>query len=240
MTFRKLALYVLLPLFLLLLLLTAGSICAAMLLDQMPITSKLASSLDFTPMMTGMRSVNRSIYSALRQPAGKEEVLELTEREFNALLTGTAGNPFAASLVRIRLPDEMKKGRLVLENGVFSFFYPYDIQRDTPFGRFINIRCRFRLSIRDGELEIRVLSCKAGAFTVPEAKVQSMIGKKLRERYSGTPAERIVRAGIVSLTMKEEKAVLRYRPYELIEAADREYSSGGRSRIRETLRRLVR
>ena len=240
MTFRKLVFYVLLPLFLLLLLLTAGSVCAAMLLDEMPITSKLASSLDFTPMMTGMRSVNRSIYSALRQPPGKEEVLELTEREFNALLAGTAGNPFAASLVRIRLPDEVKNGRLVLEDGVFNFFYPYDIQRDTPFGRYINIRCRFRLSIRNGEPEIRILSCKAGTLPVSEARVQSIIGKKMREQYSGTPAERIVRAGIVSLTMEEEKAVLRYRPYELIEAADWEFNSDGQPRIRETLRRLVR
>ena len=67
-----------------------------------------------------------------------------------------------------------------------------------------------------------------------------MIGKKMREQYSGTPAERIVRAGIVSLTMEEEKAVLRYRPYELIEAADRDFNSDGQPRIRETLRRLVR
>ncbi len=240
MTFRKLVLYVFLPLFLAVILLTIGSILAAMLLDESPITAQIPSSLDFTPMMTGMRTVNQSLYSALSQPPGKEQILELTEREFNALIAGSVNNPFAASLINVRLPDELKNGRLELESGVFTLLYPYDIQMDTPFGRFINIRCKFQLEIQRGVPVIRILSCKAGAFSIPGSKVQKTVEQKMEERYFGKSADKIIREGVVSLKMINEKAILRYRPYELIETADRIYNPDGSRRIRQTIRRMVR
>lgn len=238
MTFRKLVFYVLLPLFGIVLLLTVCSIFAAMLLDESPITTQIPASQDFIPMMTAMRTINANIRSAVQQGPGGEQTLELTEREFNALISGTLGNPFTASFLRI--PEEMKRGRLELENGVFRFLYPHDIGRDTPFGRFLNFRCRFRMEIENGILAIRILECKAGAFSVPVSKVQAFVEKKLKESYFGTPAEQVVREGVIRLKAEKEKALLLYRPFELIEAADRVCSPDGSRKIRKTLQKIAR
>lgn len=238
MSVRKLVLYILLPLFAVVLLLTACSVVAVMLLDESPITAQIATSPDFIPMMTGMRTIQENIRSAVKQGPGTERTLELTEREFNALLAGSIGNPFTASFLRI--PEEMKRGRLELENGIFIFLYPYDIGRDTPFGRFLNLRCRFRFSIDGGRATVTVLECKAGAFSVPRGRVQEFVERKMKECYFRKPVEQVVREGVVSWRTERERAILCYRPFELIEAADRVWNPDGSRKIRRTLEKIAR
>ncbi len=232
---RKLFLCVLLPLFLLFLFLAGVSFCAAKLIDETAITSRNPAPLDFMSTMTAMQSLNRSIQQAAHQPAGSETVLELTEPEMNALLS----NSSMLSATAAQAPQELKNSRLELSKGVFTLLYPYDLGGNTPFGRFINLRIRFYAEVVNGELNVRIVSCHAGAFPLPRAAVQNVLEKQLDKEYRGSPAEKVVRAGVASLKTEKGKFILRVRPYELIQAADRQFS-GGNPRIRKTLERIAR
>ena len=229
MKLRKLFLCVLLPLFVLFLFLAGVTFCAAKLIDETAVTSQNPAPLDFMSTMTAMQSLNRSVQEAARKPAGSETVLELTEAEVNAMLSATA----------TQAPQELKNCRLELSKGIFTLLYPYDLGRNTPFGRFINLRIRFYAEVTNGELNVQIVSCHAGAFPVPRTAVQNVLEKQLDKEYRGSSAEKAVRAGVISLKTEKGKFILRVRPYELIQTADREFSNGT-PRIRKTLERIAR
>ena len=154
MKLRKLFLCVLLPLFVLFLFLAGVTFCAAKLIDETAVTSQNPAPLDFMSTMTAMQSLNRSVQEAARKPAGSETVLELTEAEVNALLANTS----MLSATATQAPQELKNCRLELSKGIFTLLYPYDLGRNTPFGRFINLRIRHLfISVKIGNLGILLL-----------------------------------------------------------------------------------
>ncbi len=234
MKLRKLFLCVLLPLFVLFLFLAGVTVCAAKLIDETAVTSQNPAPLDFMSTMTAMQSLNRSIQEAVRKPAG-ETVLELTEAEVNALLA----NASMFSATAPQAPQELKNCRLELSKGIFTLLYPYDLGRNTPFGRFINLRIRFYAEVTNGELNVQIVSCHAGAFPVSRAAVQNVLEKQLDKEYRGTSAEKVIRAGVISLKTEKGKFILRVRPHKLIQTADGEFSNGT-PRIRKTLERIAR
>lgn len=234
MKLRKLFLCVLLPLFVLFLFLAGVTVCAAKLIDETAVTSQNPAPLDFMSTMTAMQSLNRSIQEAVRKPAG-ETVLELTEAEVNALLA----NASMFSATAPQAPQELKNCRLELSKGIFTLLYPYDLGRNTPFGRFINLRIRFYAEVTNGELNVQIVSCHAGAFPVSRAAVQNVLEKQLDKEYRGTSAEKVIRAGVISLKTEKGKFILRVRPHELIQTADGEFSNGT-PHIRKTLERIAR
>ena len=235
MKLRKLFLCVLLPLFVLFLFLAGVTFCAAKLIDETAVTSQNPAPLDFMSTMTAMQSLNQSVQEAARKPAGSETVLELTEAEVNALLANTS----MLSATATQAPQELKNCRLELSKGIFTLLYPYDLGRNTPFGRFINLRIRFYAEVTNGELNVQIVSCHAGAFPVLRTAVQNVLEKQLDKEYRGSSAEKAVRAGVISLKTEKGKFILRVRPYELIQTADREFCNGT-PHIRKTLERIAR
>lgn len=155
-----------------------------------------------------------AVYASNEKNASATQVFELTEAEFNALMTqqmgtGGTGDTFAA----ITKDERAKDLWLILKNSSFVFTYSKDAFW-TPFGSYINGEGVANMTIKDGSVMISVGKTHLGRIGIPESFVQKTVDSQLAQfRRSETHAS-ILRI-IESLEVKDGKIVIVYRPYEL-------------------------
>ena len=222
-----------------LLLLILLSVLLGLAMDRTSATAK-PPKVDFPSMISGMRKLNRQMSEMTKQPYGTEKQLTFSEAEFNAVSNAVFGNTFAAALLggntaRPLLPQELLNTRLSLENGIFRLIYTYDTGKNTPFGRYLNLNCRFDARVENGTLRLKILSCDAGAFPVPDGLAQHYADRLLERKFKGSPMERLLSEGVIHLRAEEGKLKLRYRPQELVDAADKACFGSADNKVRRFL-----
>ena len=222
-----------------LLLLILLSVLLGLAMDRTSATAKPPKA-DFPSMISGMRKLNRQMSRITRAPYGTETQLTFSEAEFNAISNSIFGNTFAAALLggntaRPLLPQKLLNTRLELKNGIFRLIYTYDTGKNTPFGRYLNLNCRFNAQVENGTLQLKILSCDAGAFPVPDGLAQHYADRLLEQKFKGSPMEKILSEGVIQLRTEEEKLILRYRPQELVDAADKACFGSANNKIRRFL-----
>jgi len=192
---------------------------------------------DMASVFSGVQKINRQLRRIANDPPGRVRELALTEAEANALADSFLTNPFAVSLIGgVRsVPAELKRTRFELRDGILHVFYAHDTGTGTPFGRYVNLKIRMRASVENGAPVFEILSCRAGSFPVPAGIAANVLNDILRKNYSGKPADRIVRDGVVSLNAKDGKLILKYHPKELIDTADTVFYGSSDNRIRRFL-----
>lgn len=233
--------YIVLSIFggILLLLLVLLSILLGLAMDRTSATGK-PPKVDFPAMISGMQKLNRQMSEMTKRPYGTEKQITLTEAEFNAISNAVFGNTFAAALLgsnasRANLPKNLLNARLELKDGIFRLTYTYDTGKNTPFGRYLNLYCRFNARIENGTIQLKILSCDAGDFPIPDGLAQHYADRMLEQKVKGSPAEKIISEGVVRVLAEEGKITLRYRPQELVDAADRACFGTANNKIRRFL-----
>lgn len=222
-----------------LLILVLLSILLGLAMDRTSATAK-PPKVDFPAMISGMRTLNRQMSGMTKQPYGTEKQMVLSEAEFNAITSAIFGNTFAAALLggnagKAILPKELLNTRLEVKDGIFRLTYTYDTGKNTPFGRYLNIFCNFNTRIENGALQLKILSCDAGDFPIPDALAQHYADRLLEQKFKGSPMEKIISAGIIRFLAEDGKLTLRYRPQELVDAADQAFFGSKKNKIRRFL-----
>ena len=226
----------------LLLLLALAVVLLALVLDPTSPVRK-SKGTDFLSMLSIMRKLNQEMTSIANAPPGIERTLTLTESEFNALAGSLFGNFFAASLPirnngKALLPKEWRNTLLELRDGIFHLTWTRDTGRKTPFGSCLNLFCRFTVRVENGILKWDILSFRIGDLPLPAALVRSYANRHFQRKFRGSPAETILAEGIVLLEAdRTGNLVLRYRPRETVDAADRVCFGSANNRIRQFLNR---
>ena len=107
-----------------------------------------------------------------------------------------------------------KRTSIILKNGVFHLKHTIDIPSN-PFGKYLNLYFTFRITIKNGEEELKVLSAKVGSVDIPEKYIQAEVQKFLDRSYTGTIYSAVVRECVIDLHTDEQGIFMEYRPYVL-------------------------
>ena len=92
--------------------------------------------------------------------------------------------------------------------------------------------------MENGILKWDILSFRIGDLPLPAALVRSYANRHFQRKFRGSPAETILAEGIVLLEAdRTGNLVLRYRPRETVDAADRVCFGSANNRIRQFLNR---
>ena len=92
--------------------------------------------------------------------------------------------------------------------------------------------------VENGILKWDILSFRIGDLPLPAALVRSYANRHFQRKFRGSPAETILAEGIVLLEAdRTGNLVLRYRPRETVDAADRVCFGSANNRIRQFLNR---
>ena len=82
---------------------------------------------------------------------------------------------------------------------------------------------------------MKILSCDAGDFPIPDALAQHYADRLLEQKFKGSTMEKIISAGIIRFLAEDGKLTLRYRPQELVDAADQAFFGSKKNKIRRFL-----
>lgn len=223
-----------------LILLAVAAILLGLAMDSTSAAAK-PPKVDFVSMISGMRKLNRQMAKMTKSPRGAERQMTLTEAEFNAVAASFFGNTFAASLLggagNAPLPRELLNTRLQVKDGTFLLTYVHDTGRKTPFGRYVNIYCRFDARVEKGKLRLKILSCDAGSFPVPDGLAQYYLNQFLKQKYTGSNVEKIISDSVIRFQAEDGNLNLRYHPQEMVDTADQVFFGTPDNKVRRFLNR---
>ncbi len=141
---------------------------------------------------------------------GEVDCLQLSESEFNALLSACLNaNGFAGKQLD-KLP--VKSLTLRLKDGAFLLSFSKDIGFWTPFGSWLNANAKLKMELPErGQERTDVLHCKLGRLGIPVWLAQLLVDLNSRKLPEDGDLRRIV------ISMKAEKGLLeiKYHPCEL-------------------------
>ena len=139
-----------------------------------------------------------------------------TSDELNALLAVSAsGSQTFGSDKRV-----FSVVLLRLANGVFAFSGSKKIPFITPFGRYINIRSKFKLNVNNSELKFDILSFRVGDIPFPKIIINYFQNRE-KDTIKNIGLVQELLYSVKSLKVYKDKIVIVYYPTKLLKVVSR-------------------
>jgi hypothetical protein len=106
---------------------------------------------------------------------------------------------------------------LVFDRGIFCFSASKKFSFSTPFGRYINIRCKFKFNIEKSGFKINIMSIKVGGIFLPKFLIDYFLSRK-QEIMLNIPFIHKLTLAIREIHTYKDKLVIVYYPKNLRKA----------------------
>ena len=214
----------------LILCLIAGAIIASKVFEKVPIPldhnylNRPKEKEPFIPFHV-MRKGQKNYDIMASSKPGVKAMISYEDDEFNYILRNvlytnilnqagaTGGNRISA-----------KRTSLILKQGVFHLKHTIETP-DNPFGKYLNLYFTFKISIKDGEEKLEIITAKAGSLDIPRFILDEKLQEILQKYYYSTSQERLIKNCIVDLHLDEQGIVAEYYPFVLKQEI-KNFSSG--------------
>ena len=163
----------------------------------------------------GKRDWGRILSNFLLHPV---QSVTLNKNEVNALIETGLVESHANTLAR------KKQSNVILADASFngkrfmlkiSKNITKEINRDTPFGHFMNILIEFEFEVVENHFKLRIHSLRIGAFPISEKWYKDELNRQLAQLENGEDGKRILRI-VRSFRVENEKVTLKYNAKELM------------------------
>ncbi len=146
-----------------------------------------------------------------KESYGKDETIELTEEEVNALIIYGLENQ-----KKMLAEDERQLRDAYFKNGIFTVMLSKELGFGTPFGRYINITISFVPGIKDRHLYVLPKSFSMGKLGMPKAFVQGRMSSDCANIEQTLYGQMILDV-VTEFTVEDGKVRIVYNPDKLFE-----------------------
>lgn len=102
--------------------------------------------------------------------------------------------------------------KLTFEDGAFRGRYAARSPLWTPFGRFVNIDCRWAPRFKDGQAAVDIRGFRAGSFTPPRFLVQTLVDGMVENEVKSSPAAPLMMSMLKRLEVEDGGVTIVYQP----------------------------